>query len=88
MIEGMDRRPGQIPLNVQKPQTPTPASTSSTAAHGTRNPFDTQIQEGCDQKSHRDGTGYDWSPLQPVEETVSGVVSEAENEVSDKASER
>src|SRR5882724_10536500 len=68
-----------------KPQTPTPASTSSTPAHSTRNPFDTRTQEGCDQKSHRDGTGYDWSPLQPVEETVSGVVSEAENEVSDKA---
>ena len=28
------------------------------------------------------------TPLQPVEETVSGVVAEAENEVSDKASER
>ena len=36
----------------------------------------------------RDGAGYDWNPLQPVEETVSGVVGEAENEVSDKASER
>jgi hypothetical protein len=89
IIEGMDRRPGQIPLSVQY-KAPN-ADSSFQQQHGCaqhQEPVRYANQEGCDQKSHRDGAGYDWNLLQPVEETVSGLVGEAENEVSDKASER
>lgn len=88
-IEGMDRGPGQIPLSVQyKAPNADSGFQQQQGCAQRQEPFRNANQEGCKQKSHGDGAGYDWNPLQPVEETISGVVGEAENEVPDKASER